>query len=105
MREFDFGAYQRRGFTEAGIWPARGGGGLYEDSGALLMVVLEREGDREAHEQEDGGAVGEAQLVAAHRGRGAGSRGGAGGEIRARAPSGGARSGEVRRQQGREGSA
>jgi hypothetical protein len=56
MRGFDFGAYQRRGLTEAaGIWPARGGGGLYQDGGgALLMVVLKREGDREAHEQEGG---------------------------------------------------
>ncbi|XP_025791939.1 glycine-rich protein 1-like [Panicum hallii] len=88
-RGFNFGAYERRGLAEAaGIWPARGGSGVYQDGDALLMVVFEREGDREAHEQEGGSAAGEAQLVAAHRGRGAGSRGGAGGHAGGTGPAG-----------------
>jgi hypothetical protein len=87
----------------AEIEAGRGSGSLYHGNGALLMVALEREGDREANEQEGGGAAGEAHLVAAHRGRGTGNRGSARGDLSARAPSGGVRSGEGRKQQGREG--
>jgi hypothetical protein len=95
MRGFDFGAYRRRGLTEAaGIEAGRGGGSLYHGGGTLLMVALEREGDREAHEQEGGSATGEAHQVVAHRGRGADSRGGIEADLNVWAPTCSTRSGE-----------